>query len=461
MRNAIKTNTRPVLLLAIPLALTGLLEYGVFFFETLFLARLGPNELAAGGLVSWLFGTFFVILFGILSAINVLVAQKHGAGDTKGIALVLRDGLYLALLFLIPSCLLFWNMSYLFLFLGQDPTVVLLAKPYLHALVWSIFPDLIMIALLEFMIGLGHTRAILVFSILAVPVTIFLSFALIFGKFGLPALGIAGAGWGTTIGYWITGTLLTLYVFNSKKYAIYTKNCFLFTKATHLLELLKIGIPMGLMYCIEVGFFFVLSLVMGSMNSQLLAANQIVLQYMGTIMSLTFAIAQAVTIRMGHLLGQGDVVAAVRTTYSGLFISLLTMFIIAIVYWIFPTSLIAIDLNLLEQNNAQITRYASEFLAICALFQMAESLRIVLFGALRAFRDTHYSLLVSVFSFWGIALPAGYLLTHYFKLGGGGMWWGMVLGATISIPLLLMRFNYQVKGQRARTSIDNPSSFSP
>ena len=137
------------------------------------------------------------------------------------------------------------------------------------------------------------------------------------------------------------------------------------------------------------------------------------------------------------------------------------MFIIAIVYWIFPTKLIAIDLNPLAPNNAQITRYASEFLAICALFQMAESLRIVLFGALRALRDTHYSLLVSVFSFWGIALPAGYLLTHYFKLGGGGMWWGMVLGAIISIPLLLMRFNSQVKGQRARTSIDKSSSVSP
>ena len=195
MHNTIKKNIQPLLVLAVPLALTGILEYGVFFFETLFLARLGPNELAAGGLVSWLFGTFFVILFGVLSAINVLVAQKHGAGDTKGISLVLRDGLYLTLLFLLPCCLLFWNMTYLFLCLGQDPVVVALAKPYLHALVWGIFPDLVMIALLEFMIGLGHTRAILVFSILAVPVTIFLSFALIFGKFGLPALGIAGAGW--------------------------------------------------------------------------------------------------------------------------------------------------------------------------------------------------------------------------------------------------------------------------
>jgi MATE family multidrug resistance protein len=460
VRNTIK-NSQPLLVLAIPLALTGILEYGVFFFETLFLARLGPNELAAGGLVSWLFGTFFVILFGVLSAINVLVAQKHGAGDTKGISLVLRDGLCLTLLFLLPCCLLFWNMSYLFLFLGQDPNVVELAKPYLHALVWGIFPDLVMIALLEFMIGLGHTRAILVFSILAVPVTIFLSFALIFGKFGLPALGIAGAGWGTTIGYWITGILLTMYVFLSKKYALYTSHLFLLTKATHLWELLKIGVPMGLMYCIEVGFFFVLSLLMGSMSSELLAANQIVLQYMGTLMSLAFAIAQAVTVRMGHLLGEGNTLAAIQTSYSGMFLSISTMLIVAITYWAFPNQLIAIDLNPLEANNARISTLACEFLAICAMFQILDSVRIVLFGALRALRDTHFSLLVSVLSFWGIALPIGYVLATYAKLGGKGLWWGMVIGAAISIPLLVVRFNYQVKGHRARTSIDNPSSLSP
>ena len=339
-------------------------------------------------------------------------------------------------------------MTYLFLCLGQDPVVVALAKPYLHALVWGIFPDLVMIALLEFMIGLGHTRAILVFSILAVPVTIFLSFALIFGKFGLPALGIAGAGWGTTIGYWITGILLTMYVFLSKKYALYTRNFFLLTKATHLWELLKIGIPMGLMYCIEVGFFFVLSLLMGSMSSQLLAANQIVLQYMGTLMSLAFAIAQAVTVRMGHLLGQGDTLAAIRTSYSGMFLSISTMLIVAIGYWIFPTQLIAIDLNPLEANNAKITTLACEFLAICAIFQILDSVRIVLFGALRALRDTHFSLLVSVLSFWGIALPIGYVLATYFALGGKGLWWGMVIGAAISIPLLMVRFNYQVKEAR-------------
>ena len=147
--------------------------------------------------MGWLYGTVIVILFGTLSSINVLIAHKHGAKDEAGILLVVRDGFWLALLFALPTTLLFWNMSPVFLLLGQSPAIVLLSKAYLHAIAWGILPTVIVLALfLEVMTGLGHARFILLFSILSVSLTIFFSYALIFGKFGFPALGIAGAGWG-------------------------------------------------------------------------------------------------------------------------------------------------------------------------------------------------------------------------------------------------------------------------
>ena len=440
-----KANFYPLLILAIPLAMTGMLESGVFFFETLFLARLGPDELAAGALVSWLFGTFLAILFGVLSSINILVAQKHGAKDDKGIALVVRDGLWLALLFFIPAFILFWNIPSLFLFLGQSPAIVLLAKPYLHALVWGLLPNLVMIALLEFIIGLGHTRLVLVFSLLAAPLNIFFSFALIFGKCGLPALGIAGAGWGTTISYWISGVFLTWYVFTNKEYKGYTQHLLTPTQRSYLLELLQMGMPMGIMYCIEVGFFFALTLIMGSFGNELLAANQIAMQYMGTIMAVIFSIAQAVTVRMGHLLGAKDPLAAERAGYAGISISILFMLIVAIFYLAFPAALISIDLDASKSGHAGIIRLATQFLAICALFQMFEATRLSLFGALRGLKDTHFTLIISILSFWGISLPVGYLLATQFSLGGAGLWWGMVLGAASSVPLLFWRFKSKMR----------------
>ena len=442
---SLRNNVYPLLILAIPLALTGMLESGVFFFETLFLARLGPDELAAGALVSWLLGTFAIVLFGILSAINILVAQHLGAKNEDGIAMVVRDGIYLALILFIPSFFLFWHIPTLFLYLGQSPTVVLLAKTYLHALVWGLLPDLVMIALIEIIIGLGHARIILIFSTLCASLCIFFSFVFIFGQFGFPAMGIAGAGWGTTLGYWMSAILLAMYFFSNKNYKAYSSYLFIPIKQTQMLELLYIGTPMGIMYCIEVGFFFVMTLVMGSLGTPLLAANQIALQYMGTLMAVVFSIAQAITVRMSHLLGAGDKKSAERTAYAGASISMSLMLILGFIYWCFPTYLIAIDLDISKSYNHTIVHVATQFLAICAVFQVIEAARISLFGALRSLKDTRFTLYTSIISFWCIALPVGYLLATRYQWGGYGLWLGMILGATSSIPFLFWRFIQRIR----------------
>lgn len=105
--NSFKKHFYPLLILAIPLALTGLLQSSTYFFETMFLAHLGSEVLAAGGLVGWLFGTFIVIIIGILSSINILVAHKYGEKDFATISLVVRDGIWMAIVLAIPSFILF------------------------------------------------------------------------------------------------------------------------------------------------------------------------------------------------------------------------------------------------------------------------------------------------------------------------------------------------------------------
>lgn len=440
-----KNNVYPLLKLIFPLVLTGLVQSAVWFFETLFLSHLSPEILAAGSLVSWSFGTVVVILFGTLSSINILVAHKYGAQDEQGIFLVVRDGFWLAILFAIPIFLLFWNMSPLFLVLGQSPAIVLLAKTYLHAMAWGILPNVIIIALLEVFMGLGHARLILLFNILSVSLTIFFSFSLIFGKFGLPMLGIAGAGWGLTISNWIVGLFIGGYVLTSKKYMRYFRLIFDFTKPSYLIELLHVGAPMGLMYCVEVAFFFALTLVMGSFGSLVMAANQIALQYLGTLMAVIFSTAQAVTVRMGHLLGAGDKVAAEKSAYIGVSISLLFMLLVAICFWYFPSQLISIDFDINKPENKEIVHFATQFLMVSALFQIFDAIRISLFGALRALKDTHFTLFISIFSFWGIALPVGYFMATHLALEAAGLWWGMVLAASLSVVLLFWRFKSRMK----------------
>lgn len=445
---SVKSEQHALLLLrlAVPLILTGLVQAGVFFFQTMFLAQLGSVVLAAGALVSWLSATFGVILFGILGAINILVSHKYGAQDFKGISSVVRDGFWLSIILSVPVFIFFWNCSGLFPYLGQSAETALLAKHYLQAQAFGILPNFITIAFLEVIIGLGHAKIILKFSILTVSSCIFFSFALIFGRFGLPAFGIAGAGYAVTIANWITLFALVVYLLINHTYHPYFNRLFKSSEKTYYWELIKVGTPMGLMFCIEIAFFLTLTLLMGVLGKNtLLAANQVAMQFMGTLMAVIFSIAQAITVRMGHLLGAGNVDAAKKAAHIGMMISASLMFVISLIFWFKPSVLIAIDFDLTNPENKDIINYAVELFRVSAIFQIVESLRISLFGALRALKDTHFTLLISIFSFWLIALPAGYVLAYHFNLEGVGLWWGMVIGAILSVIILLWRFSYKIK----------------
>src|SRR3990167_10352903 len=120
------------------------------------------------------------------------------------------------------------------------------------------------------------------------------------------------------------------------------------------------------------------------------------------------------------------------------------MGIIAICYWSFPSLLISLDFNVHNPNNFSIVSDIKKLLAICAVFQIFEAVRISLFGALRALKDTSFTLLISIISFWCLALPIGYLLATYFQLSGAGLWWGMVIGAGFSVCILLWRFHARI-----------------
>ncbi|MDR3477262.1 MAG: MATE family efflux transporter [Gammaproteobacteria bacterium] len=441
--------------LAIPLILTGFIEASVGFFTTLFLAHLGSRELAAGAVVQWIFFTMMVVLWGTLCAVSILIAQKHGEKDDRGVSKILRDGLVLGIVLFFPAFLLLRNIAPVLALAGQDAATIALAVDYMNGLSWGLLPDFIGLVLMQFLIGLGHTRTNMFFTLIWVPLNIFCNYGLIFGEFGFPALGMAGIGWGTTLAYWILAVFLACYLLWDKSYRRYFEGVFIFAKPRFLAELCQIGVPMGAMYCIEIAFFLTLTLLMGRLGSDILAANQITMQYLGEASVATFAIAQAITVRMGHMIGAGKIHLAERAVYIGVVISIVFMVFVGGIYCISPTKLIELDLSLDQANNSNIISYAIQFFSVAALFQLLEAIRITLFGALRGLKDTRFTLLSSVISFWVVSLPIGYVMAINLHMGGMGLWWGAVIGAVVGVVLLALRFHYKMKGvyRNAKSSI--------
>jgi multidrug resistance protein, MATE family len=433
------SESKTLLLLSIPLIMSGVIDTSVGFFSNIFLAHLGSSSLAAGALVNWVFTTLMVIIWGTLSAITTLVARYYGAKKINEIAYVFYAGLFLAAVLMLPAMLLLWNLSPLFLFFGQVPETVKLAEFYLHGLTWAIIPDFIITVLLQFVAGLGRTKINLTFSLLFVPLSIFFNYSLMFGRFGFPNLGIAGIGWGAALTFWIITLGFSIYFCLNKSYRIYFKWPHWKKIMPQLYEIFQVGLPLGFTYFFEVGFFLVMSLMMGHRSADTLSANQVALQFFWLFSIVTFALAQGITIRVGHSVGQNNKTAVNNATYIGIFYATAFMLLIAILYWGFPEKLIAIDFNLHDVNNANIVMLAKEFLGLAALVQLFEAPRFALFGALRGLKDTRFTLFTSVLVFWIIALPLGAIGLSY-GLGGYGIWWATILAEIIGIFLLVWQY---------------------
>lgn len=437
------SESKLLLALSIPLIMSGLVETSIGFFSNIFLAHLGTESLAAGALVNWVFTTIMVIVWGTLSAITTLVARHYGRKNLDQIQNVLCAGLLLAVVLMLPSMVLLWNLSPIFLFFGQDPKTVLLANPYLHGLTWAVIPDFIYTVAMQFVAGLGRTKINMCFSLLFVPLCIFFNYALVFGLFFFPKLGIAGIGWGTALVFWIIAGLFIIYFFLKKDLRIYLKFLPLHKIAVALKEIFQVGLPLGLMYCVEIGFFLAMTILMGLISQDTLSANQVTLQFFWIFSIVTFALAQGITIRVGHSVGKNDKKAVHYATYIGLFYACIYTLLIAFLYWIFPKALIGIDFNPNNPNNSTIIQLAKEFLAIAALVQIVEAIRFTYFGSLRGLKDTKFSLLNSILIFWITSLPLAYLAMH-FGFAGRGIWWATLLGEIVGIPLLIWRYHRKV-----------------
>lgn len=435
------TEIKQLLVLALPLMVSEIVDASFNFIATLFSARLGIQELAAGGLVTTLFITIMIFMWGILASISTLISQRLGAKDDQGIARILRDGLILACLFSIPGMLLVYHLAPILLFFGQNAVTINIAEHYLHALSWAVFPDFWAMVLIQFVIGLGRTRVALMFNAIKVPITLITSYLFMFGVFNLPKLGIAGLGIGISVGMWSATLLLLTYILSQKPLRSYLLMKSLRVKH-YFGQILSLGLPLAGMFCIEIGFFTVMALIMGRIGSDVLAANQIVTQFTGFFtVVISFCYAQAVGVRMGFSVGKKDLSNGKHITYAGLMIALFLMLIVALCYWFIPAKLIAIDLNPNKAENKIIINYATQFMFVAAIVQLFEAARIVLFGALRGLGETHYSMLTSLIIFWVIAFPLGYAITFWIGLGGIGLWIGMTIGSLCGIILLFYRLH--------------------
>lgn len=431
--------------IAIPLIVTELI-YGLSgFITTMFVARLGREELAANILVWPIFVALILFFIGILCSVSVLVAQSFGAKDHNGIQIAARQGILVAIIAAIPMMLAMLVATNILSLTGQDPAIIKLATPYFHSLVWCMLPFTLLIVFEQLLLGMAKTRLVMFMSILIVPVQIGCIYLFMFGKLGLPHCALASIGYGFACSYSFAALVVGLFIHFAKpcrEYQIFSK--FWQFNRRFFTEIFRLGLPIGSMYCLELGLFAAVSLMMGKFGANALAAHQIAMQCTTFGINIIFGLAQTIGIRIGHEVGRNNRDALKLAFFVNLGIGFLSMLILMILYLWFPKLIIALDLNIHDPKYQVLIQYAISFMAVAAFIQFSDCMRMHCVAALRSLKDTKFPMLVSIVGFWLIAFPMAYILGFWLHLHGFGVWCGVLIGLTCCAIALFMRFNYLV-----------------
>lgn len=429
------------LFLAIPLAGAQLAQAATSFVDTVMMGILGSQTIAAGALGALMFHVLTIVGSAILSAVSPLVAEAYGAGNGKRVGQVVRQGWWLALMLAIPMSLVLWYGEAVLRLMGQEPETAALAGTYLRAIVWGYFPALGFAVLRNFVSALSRPRPVIVVMVGGTLVNVAFNYVLIFGKFGLPALGVAGIGLASTLSLWGMFIALGLYSLQQRSLRSYGafNNLRQFDRSIFL-ELLNVGLPIGVLAAVETSLFAIVTLLIGQLGTTLLAAHQIALQTASMTFTIPLGISLATTVRVGQLMGQNHRAGARLAGFVGIGISAFFMFCMGILFWAFPTQIISLYIDVADPANATVVNLAKSLLSVAAMFQIVDGIQISAAGALRGIKDTRVPMLIGIFTYWGLGLTSGYLLGLRFGFGGVGLWWGLAIGLLVAACVLTWRF---------------------
>lgn len=428
--------------LALPLAGAQMAQSAIAFVDTAMMGQLGSQTLAAGGLGAVSFGALLIIGSGIVAAVSPLAAEAHGAGQPQKVGRVIRQGFGLAVLVALPIMAVIWNMRFLLSSLGQQEELLGQTELYLRAIVWGYLPGLGFAILKDFASAISKPRSVIIITICSVPLNIVGNDILMYGKFGLPALGLEGIGWSSTIVLWSMFLAIALYIRTQRQFRIYGifQGIPQFDRGI-IQELLHIGLPIGIISFVETGLFVVTTYLIGQIGVASLAAHQIALESAGVTFRIPLGIAFATTVRVGQLVGQNNLQGARFAGYVGIALGATFMCSTAILFWTMPRPIVALFLDVQDPANAIVVELAQVLLGMAAMFQLFDGIQVIAAGALRGLKDTRIPMVIGIFAYWGIGLISGYVFGIVLGWGAVGLWWGLALGLAVAAAVLTWRFS--------------------
>jgi MATE family multidrug resistance protein len=438
---SIPTHARATLALGLPLIGSSLAQMALHVTDTVMVGWYGVVALAAVVLGSSTFFILFILGAGFAKAVLPMVAAARAAGDETRIRRDARMGLWLSAAFGVLIYPVFWWSEPLLLALGQDAEVSALARDYLRIAGAGMVPALWVAVLQSWLAALGRTQVVLWVTLAAVAVNIAVNWALIFGHWGFPEMGAAGAAVATVTVQVVSFLALGLYAARLpalRQYHLFQR--FWKLDAPALAQVFRLGWPIGLTGIAEGGLFQASALMMGWVGTVQLAAHGIALEAAAVAFMIHVGLSSAATIRIAGFAERGEARSLRDATLVALGLSFLVAVAVIAVFVTLPEPVIGLFLDETKPESAEILTFGTTLLALAALFQLADAMQVMALGLLRGLHDTRVPMVLAAVSYWAIGIPASYVLAFPLGQGGVGLWLGLVVGLAAAGGSLMLRF---------------------
>ncbi len=412
---------------------------GMGIVDTIMVGPLGPAAIAASGVANSLHLGFVIFGMGLLLGLDTLVSQAYGAGDLRLCRAWLRRGIQLALISAIPLLLVLAAVWAAVPALGFHHDTLVLLRGYFAILILSTPFLLLYAALRRYLQSTHHVAPVMFALVSANAINAFFNWVFIYGRLGIPALGVPGSALATLAARVYMSAILGVAVWwtredgtaegSESREGHRSATALSITDQSHpsIRRLVELGLPAAATVTAEVGVFAVATALAGKLEPVATASHQIALNIAAVAFMIPLGLASAGAVRVGNAIGARNPRGAAAAGWTVIAMGVVFMLCSGAVFIAIPRTLIG-----LFTRDAAVLELGASLLFIAAVFQLFDGLQGVVTGTLRGLGDTRTPMVTNLAAHWLVGLPVGYWLCFSAGWGARGLWWGLSLGLIVA-----------------------------
>jgi MATE family multidrug resistance protein len=436
LRVNLAAELRALLALAIPVALSEIGWMTMTVVDVIMVGKLGPSAIGAVGLGNAIYYAPSLFGIGLLLGLDTLVSRSWGARDFDDCHRSLAQAMYIALAFT-PVLMLFIVFARpLFTGRGVDPVIGIMTRSYAGILNWGTLPLLVYGGFRRYLQGVARVRPVTFALISANLVNLAGNWIFIYGKLGMPAMGVRGSAISTVVARIYMAAILVYFAWQHER----RRGHSLFARWpgpdwARIRALLDLGVPAAFQVMLEVAAFGTATILAAHLGAVALATHEIVLNCAAFTYMVPLGVSAAGAVAVGHAIGAGDPAKARRAGWMAIALGVGFMALAALLF-------IGMPLPILEiySRDERVLRLGAHILLIVAAFEIFDGAQIISIGVLRGLGETKIPMLLNFGGYWLFGLPLGAVLCFEMRWGLSGIWAGLTVALITIAVLMLLRW---------------------